>query len=117
MIILVNENTTKEEYQSSLNDIPDYLKFVTDIKNQSLRIGGIRHVDAEQLFLEEGSSQTDLWGGGIDIESGYVDYGSMINIRPPTNNSKDVLDKDTRKKIDTILKNKLRTFINLNFEE
>lgn len=116
MILLIDEKTTKEKLQVCLDDIPDYVKFVVDIKNNILRLGGTRHVDAEEIFLEEGSSQADLWGGGIDLDSGYVDYGSMINIRPPKNNSKDVMDMDIREEINEILKVKLYNLLDLKFE-
>lgn len=116
MIILINEQTTKQDLLKAFEDIPNYVKFVVDIKNNTLMLGGTRHVDAEQLFLENGSEQADLWGGGIDLNSGFVDYGSMINIRPPKNNSKDVMSIEIRQKINEILSAKLYNLMSLVFE-
>lgn len=46
------------------------------------------HYDDEQLLLEYGCKQYNLWGGGIDLETGEITYDSMINIRPEQNNPK-----------------------------
>jgi hypothetical protein len=116
MIILIDEKTTKAELLETFIDIPDYVKFVLDVSTGALRLGGVRHVDAETIFLEEGSKQKDLWGGGIDLVTNYVDYGSMINIRPPLNNSKDVLISEIREEINVILKKKLYNLMQLKFE-
>ena len=56
-----------------------------------------RHYLGEEILLKQGSKQSDIWGGGIDIESKLVDYNSFINIRPNDNNqSNDILDQTSR---------------------
>ncbi|MBI2404967.1 hypothetical protein HYV22_02205 [Candidatus Gottesmanbacteria bacterium] len=81
------------------------IKFVVDVGKKIVAGCGERHVEGEQKLLESGSSQEDLWGGGIDWETKEVNYNSMINLRPQQGNpSRDVMDKDVRKQIDEIIK-------------
>ena len=63
----------------------DMVKFVADVKRRVLCAGGELHSDAEQLLLEDGSSQEDLWGGNYywnDPSEERFEYTSMINLRP-----------------------------------
>lgn len=108
MLVLLKDKATKEEIFKAGKDLDKYIKFVVDIETTNLVIGGDRHYQAEQLLLENGSKQEDLWGGGYDTETKVVDYDSIINIRPKNNNpSREVLNMGIRKKIDSILNNKL----------
>ena len=68
-----------------------------------MTIGGLRHYLGEQLLLQDGSYQKDLWGGGVDLESKEIDYESMINIRPPTNSSREALDPGIRAQMKAIV--------------
>ena len=44
------------------------------------------------------SEQTNIWGGGIDLETKEIDYNSFINIRPRDNNTKnDIQSEDIKK--------------------
>jgi len=74
----------------------EMVKAVADIKLGILAIGGEMHADAEQLLLEQGSRQDDLWGFNIypDAEEGKkLEYVSFINIRPKLGNrSQEIAD-------------------------
>jgi hypothetical protein len=108
MLIYITETATDRNIKDAAEDLDGYIKYVVDVENKVLTIGGLRHFDGEQLLLEEGSDQHNLWGGGYDLESEMVDYDSIINIRPKDDNpSKEVLSKDIREKIDKILEEKL----------
>ena len=48
-------------------------------------------------------------GGGIDFETGEIDFDSMINLRPGQGNkSREVLDQKIRDQMVVIIKNLLR---------
>jgi hypothetical protein len=82
---------------------------VVDVKRKILSAGGRLHSDGERLILEDGSKQADLWGGGIDFETGEIDFDSMINLRPNQKNiSREVLNQDIRKQMELIIRNLLR---------
>lgn len=65
-----------------------YIKVVVDIEKGTLAGGGAMHYDDEQILLEYGCKQENLWGGGIDLETGEITYDSMINIRPAQGNTR-----------------------------
>ncbi|PIP21194.1 MAG: hypothetical protein COX40_00765 [Candidatus Omnitrophica bacterium CG23_combo_of_CG06-09_8_20_14_all_40_11] len=89
-------------------DLKGYIKVVVDIRRKILAAGGEKHIDGEQLLLEDGSLQEDLWGAGLDLETGEMDFDSLINLRPTQNRSREILDEEIRKKaaslIETLLK-------------
>lgn len=90
-------------------DFDGYIKVVVDIERGILAGGGKKHVDAEQILLQEGSHQYDLWGGGLDLESGEIDYNSMINVRPSQRNlSRDIMSEEIRKIFGTVVKRLLK---------
>jgi hypothetical protein len=60
-----------------------------DLERQVIAIGGEMHSDAEQLLLEAGSRQSDLWGANYYPgrgRDGCIEYTSLINIRPAAGN-------------------------------
>ena len=108
MIIIIRKKATHEEIKKMAEDLKGYIKVVIDIERKILAGGGKRHVDAEQMLLEDGSQQEDLWGGGYDMETGEIDYNSMINIRPRQGNlSRDVASAEIRKEFDILVKDLL----------
>lgn len=88
IIILKNKKATKEEIKKMSYEYGGYIKVVVDIEKGILAGGGAMHYDDERLLLEYGCKQENLWGGGIDLETGEVTYDSMINIRPNQGNTK-----------------------------
>lgn len=105
MIITKPEPFTKEEIEKVAQDLDGYIKVVIDIKQNILAAGGIRHAEAEQVLIRQGSNQGDLWGGGLDLETGEIDYDSMINIRPNDNNpSREVLSQEIRQRMTELIK-------------
>ncbi len=58
-----------------------------------------RHFEGEQILLQSGSHQSDIWGGGIDLETKEIDFNSFINIRPQDHNLKNEIQSEQIKKI------------------
>ena len=75
----------------------DMVKYVADIAQGVLAVGGELHADAEAVLLEAGSRQTDLWGAnyypGLGA-SDCIEYTSLINIRPSQGNRSMVIESD-----------------------
>ncbi len=88
-------------------DLGGYVKVVVDVSREILAAGGKRHVEGEQALLAQGSRQENLWGGGVDMETGEIDFDSMINIRPAQNSSREVLDARIRAKMEKIIRTML----------
>lgn len=67
----------------------DMVKIVVDVQRQILGIGGQLHADAEQLLIEDGSRQEDVWGANVFIgrpNHDRIEYESLINVRPSLGN-------------------------------
>lgn len=105
MIITKKEPYTKEEI-SKLKEVFDvYIKTVIDLRQRVCSAGMDRHFEGEKILLDQGSSQSDVWGGGIDIETKEIDYNSFINIRSSDNNtSNEIQDSAVRKKYEELTK-------------
>jgi len=88
------------------------VKGVVDTSEQLLVVDAEMHVDQEHFLLERGSKQSDLWGinlwpGSYGTDS-FVEFDSMINIRPWQNNrSRSVDDHALRDKITAIIMEKI----------
>lgn len=108
MLLIIKSKITKEELQKISKDLDGYVKIVVDIEQKILTAGGTRHVLGEEMLLNEGSKQRDLWGGGLDLETREIDFDSMINIRPNQENpSRIVLSQDIRNKMVKIIQSLL----------
>jgi len=105
MLHVIREKITQEELKKISSHFKGYIKLVVDVERSILAGGADRHFDEERALLEDGSKQEDLWGGGIDLETGETDYNSVINLRPNQDNpSRDILSKKVREKFDIIVK-------------
>ena len=110
MKILEKPTPKLELIKTSTNFIDENtIKAVVDIERNLLAVDSPMHYDCEQLLLENGSSQTDLWGINLYLDEDNLDdlieFDSMINIRPAQNNrSRDVEDPAIRAKIKEVVK-------------
>jgi hypothetical protein len=81
----------------------DMVKYVVDVRRRVLGVGGGLHADAEQLLLESGSRQADLWGANYYPgrgPEGCIEYTALINIRPSHGNpGMEIADAEIREKI------------------
>lgn len=103
MIITKTTPYSKPEIKKLQEQFGSYVKTVIDIEKGICSAGANRHFESEQILLREGANQKNIWGGGIDVGSGIIDYNSFINIRPSDNNpSNDILDPERRKKYDSL---------------
>lgn len=83
------------------------IKAVVDVEKEIMAIGGAMHCDEESVLLEKGSSQSSLWGINIYPEKNgedFIEYDSMINLRPSQGNfSRGVDNPQIRQKIAEIV--------------
>lgn len=85
------------------------VKAVVDVQQGIMAVDSELHADLEKFLIENGSYQENLWGINIypDLEDeDFVEFDSMINIRPRQNNrSRGVEDPSLRKTILNIVGN------------
>ncbi len=81
----------------------DMVKYVVDLARGVAAVGGEMHADAEQLLLQDGSRQADLWGANYYPGPGReecIEYTSLINIRPAQGNrSMEIQDEAVRQRV------------------
>lgn len=105
MIITKSEPFSKEEIIALKEEFDVYIKTVIDIQKKICSAGCNRHFESEQILLQKGSIQKDIWGGGIDLEAKIIDFNSFINIRPLDNNtSNEIQNEDIRKTYEELTK-------------
>ena len=79
----------------------DMVKYVVDVQQRRVAVGGELHADGEQLLLETGSVQENLWGANYypDLDSDEcIEYTALINIRPSQHNpGMEIQDRGIRK--------------------
>lgn len=107
MLLIVCTKINSESRQKVAEDLKGYIKVVVDVRRKILSAGGQKHVDGEQMLLKDGSRQEDLWGAGLDLETGQMDFDSMINLRPVQNASREILDPKIREAVETIIRSLL----------
>jgi hypothetical protein len=105
MIITKSDPFTKAEITKLRELFDAYIKTVIDLEKKICSAGADRHFESENILLEEGSKQSNLWGGGIDIEAKIIDCNSFINVRPTDGNtSNEIQDPKLREKFEKLSK-------------
>lgn len=89
-IVVVEERLSRAELRRLVAlYFEDMVKYVVDVRRGVAAVGGELHADAEQVLLQGGSRQTDLWGANYFPgrgPEGCIEYTSLINIRPAQGN-------------------------------
>ena len=90
----------------------DMVKACVDVSRGLLAIGGELHSDEEGLLLDDGSSQSDIWGINIypdESGDGWIEFDSMINVRPSQGNrSRSVDDLSIQARIRLVVEGLIR---------
>jgi len=105
---IVDKKITMDELeQMAAATFGNMVKAVVDVDRDLVAIDGELHSDLEALLLENGSKQKSVWGVNIYPEmkgEGFVEFDSLINIRPSSGNrSRGVENEGIRKKIVSII--------------
>ena len=102
----LEEIRLQEERETVFFD--DMVKCVVDLEKEIIAVSAELHVDLEQLLLDSGSEQRNLYGFNIIYDDGEIEYDSLIN--PPRNREagfpragRDVADPVAREKIKEVV--------------
>lgn len=105
MIVTKSQPFTKEEIEKLRELFDVYIKTVIDIEKKICSAGADRHFESEKILLDQGSKQSNLWGGGIDMEAKIIDCNSFINVRPrDKNTSNEIQESQLRMKFEELSK-------------
>jgi hypothetical protein len=108
MKIVSDTITLTELKELEKNGLGSLVKAVVDIERNLMAVDGQMHADEEQILLNDGSQQKNLWGINIypDLPiTDRIEFDSMINIRPSYGNS-------SRSVENTEIQDKIRTIVN-----
>ena len=107
IIIVDNSISLADLKELAKQRFGDMVKGVVDVEKSVMAVGGELHADEEALLLEQGSKQDDLWGFNIYIDQSpdtWLEFNSMINIRPSQNNpSRDIQSDEMKNKVTEIV--------------
>lgn len=103
MSILLKEKATHTQIQTMLEKFSTMIKIVVDIRRKVLAGGGEMHADCEQLLLDDGSEQDDLWGSNWYPAEQHIEFEALINIRPRQGNRNMVIQsEETRRLVEQV---------------
>lgn len=99
--------TSDELKKIAAETFGDLVKAVVDVDRKLIAINAELHSDLEALFLENGSKQNSLWGVNFYPEvkdEDFLEFDSMINLRPSQGNmSRGVDSAELQKKITDVV--------------
>jgi len=103
MKIIENPTKISQLWENREVDFTELMKVVVDIEKEILAIDAEMHADLENILLEHGSEQKNLWGANVypdKNQEDFIEYTSFINIRPNQNNrSMEILDNTIKNKV------------------
>ena len=94
MIYLLKDHARPAQIQDMLIEYRSMIKIAVDIRRNILAGGGEMHADCEQVLLEDGSEQDDIWGANWYPGEQRVEYEALINIRPRLGNRSIVIQSE-----------------------
>ncbi len=105
---IVREPLKADEIQALAKEtFGDMIKVVVDLDREILAAGGALHSDSEELLLDDGSEQDDLWGANYfpgKASGKRVEYTSLINQHHPSNKtSQTIADPAVRERVSAII--------------
>jgi hypothetical protein len=103
MIHILHSQATPEQIAEMSKEYETMIKIVVDIRRRMLAGGGEMHADCEQVLLENGSEQDDLWGANWYPTEQRIEFESLFNIRPRLGNRSILIQsEELRQKVETI---------------
>jgi hypothetical protein len=88
-VVVVERRVEPDVLRRMVERYEDMVKYVVDVERGLVALGGEMHADAEQVLLDAGSRQADLWGANYYPgrgRDGCIEFTSLINIRPAAGN-------------------------------
>jgi len=104
-IYLLHEKVTPDQLREMLQAHSELrmIKIVVDTRRGLVAGGSDMHFECEQLLLEEGSEQDDLWGANWYTDEQAVEFESVINLRPRLNQRSVIIqDPELRRAIEKV---------------
>jgi hypothetical protein len=106
-IEIVDREISLDRLRAMAEVFGDLVKAVVDVERRIMVVDAQMHADEESLLLDGGSRQEDIWGINLypDEYAGkdWIEFDSMINVRPAHNRSRSVENPEIRRRIARIV--------------
>jgi hypothetical protein len=103
MILLLKGKADSLQIHAMLEEYSRMIKLAVDIRRNILAGGGEMHADCEQVLLENGSEQDDIWGANWYPTEQRIEFEALINIRPRLGNRSIVIQgEDIRQRVEAV---------------
>jgi hypothetical protein len=86
VVLIVREPASVEQIAQMEQDLGTMIKPAVDVRRGILAGGGSLYADCEQVLLEDGSQQENVWGADWYPSKQEVTFEALINIRPRQQN-------------------------------
>jgi len=103
LILLLGTPATDKQIEQMLEEHKFYIKTAVDIERRVLAGGGEAHYDCEQVLLDDGSRQENIWGASFMPANQKIICESIVNLRPRQNRSMEILDRNIRERVTQII--------------
>jgi hypothetical protein len=104
-IHILRERVTPDQVAEMLEELKTYIKLAVDVERKIVAGGGEWHADCEQLLLDQGCRQENIWGADWYPDQKLVGFESLINIRPRQNNRTSLIQSiELQKQIEQIIR-------------
>jgi len=80
-MIILDKKIKIDELSKIGNEVffDDMVKAVVDVEQEKISLNAELHSDLEEMMLEAGCKQENLYGINIKYESGEIEFDSLIN--------------------------------------
>lgn len=82
MILILRKKASPDQIMAIQAEYGNMIKIAVDIRQHVLAGGGEMHADCEQMLLDNGSEQDDIWGANWYPGDQRIEFEALINIRP-----------------------------------
>ena len=86
IVHLIRRIASDKELEEMLDAFGTFIKLAVDVRKGVLAGGGEFHADCEEVLLDHGSEQADVWGADWTPANQEVAFEALINIRPRQGN-------------------------------
>ncbi|MGH2592239.1 MAG: DUF5674 family protein [Anaerolineae bacterium] len=104
-VVILREAPSPEQMKELLGVFETFIKLAVDVRREVVAAGGEMHSDCEEVLLEDGSLQEDIWGADWEPATRKVYFESLINIRPRQSNLQaDIQDPLLRAQVEKVVR-------------
>ncbi len=95
---------SKEETGRAYEELDGYIWIILDIKKGIVVAGDDYVMDMKNALLKQKCSVYDIYGVGLDMETGEIDYHSQANIKVAVAQSSTDIPEEVRERVECLVR-------------